>query len=110
MKELRTALAATLAVLAVGAFAQHPAPPKAKLTGLQASRIALNKYHGKIVGKVVLENEEGTWQYAVSIQSGRRLREVMIDANTGKIAHVEITTSAKEAKEAAAERKHPAWK
>lgn len=106
MKTLRaTLIAAALAALTVGAFAQKSTPPKTKLTAAQATKIALKKYHGKLVGKVPLENEEGQWQYAVSIRIGKKLNEVMVDANTGKIASVEVTTAKEEAKEAA-EKKH----
>ncbi|MBA3726196.1 MAG: PepSY domain-containing protein [Armatimonadetes bacterium] len=111
MKTLRTTLIATaLASLTLGAFAQQPTPPKTKFTAAQASKIALKTYPGKRHGKVFLEDEEGKWQYAVSIQVGRKLKEVMVDANTGKIVHVEVTTAAKEAEEAAAEKKHKGGK
>jgi len=77
----------------------------AKITAEQAKASALKKYHGKVVGKIVLENEEGKWQYAVNIRSGKVLHEVMVDANTGKVASAEVTSKAEEAKEAAAEAK-----
>jgi hypothetical protein len=76
----------------------------AKITVAQAKKAALSKYHGKLVGKVPLENEDGKWQYAVTVRTGGVLREVMVDATTGKIASVEITTAREEAKEAAAEK------
>ena len=50
----------------------------------------------KVVGKTKLENEEGKWQYGVLVQTGKTLREVMVNARTGKIDSVEITTKAKE--------------
>jgi len=76
----------------------------AKITSAQARKIALAKYPGKVVGKVELENEEGTWQYSVMVRSGKKLREVMVNAKTGKIDNVEVTTAAKEAKEKAEEK------
>ena len=76
-----------------------------KVSPRQATSIALKKYPGKVVGKVALENEEGKMQYSVNVRSGKQLREVMVDANTGKIANVEVTTKAEEAKEVAAEKK-----
>ena len=54
-------------------------------------------------GKINLEDEEGSWQYAVNIRSGKTLREVMVNAMTGKIANVEVTTNAEEAREQKAE-------
>lgn len=104
-----TLILTALAALAVGAFAQKPAPPKTKLTAAQATKIALKKYLGKgvgkvAVGKVPLEKEEdGRWEYAVTIRVGKKLNEVMVDANTGKIANVEVTTAKEEAKEAKAD-------
>ncbi len=81
------------------------AAPKIKLTAKDANKIALKKFPGKVEGKTPLENEEGHWQYGVMVRSGKTLREVMVDANTGKIANVEVTTDKKEAKEKADEAK-----
>jgi uncharacterized membrane protein YkoI len=85
------------------ANAQHGKSQHAKISAAQANAVALKKYPGKIVGKTPLENEEGTWQYGVLVQSGKTLREVMVNANTGKIDSVEVTTKQKEAKEKAAD-------
>ncbi|HLH80969.1 MAG TPA: PepSY domain-containing protein [Chthonomonas sp.] len=82
---------------------KHPAA-MAKISAAQAKQIALKRYHGRVVGKVALENEEGIWQYSVMVRSGRTLREVMVDAKTGKIDNVEVTTAAKERAEARAEK------
>lgn len=87
----------------VGVQAQDKKPPKVKYTVEQANAIAVKKYHGKVVGKTPLENEEGKWQYGVMVKTGKTLREVMVNANTGKIDSVEVTTNAKEAKEKAAD-------
>ena len=75
----------------------------AKVSVKQAQAIALKKYPGKVEGKTALEDEEGSWQYAVNVRSGRSLREVMVNATTGKIASVEVTTKAEETKEQKAE-------
>ena len=77
----------------------------AKITSQQAQLVALNKYPGTVEGKVALENEEGSWQYAVNVRSGKTLREVMVNATTGKIPNVEVTTKGEEAKEQKAEMK-----
>lgn len=97
-----------VAALAFGGCLSAMAGPKphTKITADQAKKVAFAKYPGKLVGKIELENEEGKWQYAVTIRSGKILREVMVDANTGKIANVEVTTDKKEAKEKAEEAKH----
>ena len=79
------------------------AQPHAKITAAQARTIALKKFPGKAIGKTPLEDEEGTWQYGVMVQSGKTLREVMVNAKTGKIDSVEVTTASKEGVEATAE-------
>jgi hypothetical protein len=81
-----------------------PAKPAVKITAKQAEAIALKKFPGKIVEKTKLENEEGVLQYGVMVKSGKILREVMVNAKTGKIDSVEVTTAAKEKKEAAKEK------
>jgi uncharacterized membrane protein YkoI len=81
----------------------HPASAHAKITVAQARAAALKRFPGKVVGKTPLENEEGTWQYGVMVQSGKTLREVMVNAKTGKIDSVEVTTASKEGAEAKAE-------
>jgi|SRR5579862_3899981 len=88
--------------LALPAVAQHEAP-KARVTAARAEAAALKRYHGKVEGKTRLENEDGKWEYSVNVRSGKTLREVMVDAKTGKIASVEVTTKAEEEREAAAE-------
>ena len=98
------ALASILTVSALSLAG--PKPPHVKVTSAQATKVALAKFHGKLVGKVELENEDGKWQYAVNIRTSKTLREVMVDANTGKIANVEVTSATEEAKEKAEEAKH----
>lgn len=103
---MKCILGILLASLALGAQAQRGGPShRHRISASQASRTALAKYPGKVVGKVNLENEEGKWQYSVNVRSRRTLREIMVDANTGKIADVEVTTAKAEAREAAAEKK-----
>jgi hypothetical protein len=99
------------ALLVGGAVQAAPAPKarphatrtQAKLTTAQAEAVAVKKFAGKVVGKTKLENEEGTWQYGVMVQSGKTLREVMVNAKTGKIDTVEVTNAATESREAKAE-------
>ena len=97
-----------LALIAFGpaAGAQRSHAPKVKLTVEQANAIALKKVPGTIVGKSVLENEEGALQYGVMVRSGKTLREIMVNANTGRIDSIEVTTAAKEAVEAANDKAH----
>lgn len=92
-----------------GHTAKHHAV-KAKISAAAARAAALKKYPGTVVGKIALENEEGRWQYAVNVRSGKKLREVMVGAYNGKIENVELTTPAEEAAEAKAEAKGAASK
>jgi len=91
--------ALAISVLALGhvaVSAQEAKPPRVKISTAQARAIALKKYHGKVTGKTPLENEEGKWQYGVLVKSGKTLREVMVNAMTGRIDSVEVTTEARE--------------
>ena len=110
MKNL-TLLAVVAALAIAGAAgAQNVKKSAHMITAGKARAIALKKYHGKVIGKIALENEDGKMEYAVNVKSGKVLREIMVDASTGKIANVEITTKAEEAKELAAEKKAAASK
>ena len=101
MKYVKSLVLAGLLSGAVFCLAQHG---HAKITAAQARKSALAKYHGKVLGKVQLENEDGKWQYSVNVRSGKVLREVMVDAHTGKIASVEVTTASEERAEAKGEK------
>ena len=90
---------------AAGPKKKHQHAARARITASQATKTALKRYPGKVLGKVALENEDGRWQYSVNVKSGKTLREVMVDAKSGKIASVEKTTAAEERKEASAEKK-----
>ncbi len=94
-------LALSTAGLCAGAQAHKS---HARITAAQARATALKKYPGHVEGKVKLENEDGSWQYSVMIRSGKTLREVMVDAHTGKIASVEKTSKAEEQREAQQEK------
>ena len=72
------------AVARPAAHATHAAKPVAKLTMKQAEAIALREAPGKVVERDY-EKEDGTWRYSFDIRQGRRIHEVGVDANTGKI-------------------------
>lgn len=88
---------ATLALVALAGLA-FAAPHK--ITATKARKIALAKVHGKIQGTPKLENEDGVWQYAVIVVQGKTMKEIGVNADTGKITAVETVTAAEEAKEA----------
>ena len=99
------AAVSVLAALAPAAFAQKSGHrPNVRLSPSQAKSIALKRVHGQVIGKIPLENESGKWEYAVSIRQGKVLREVMVNAQSGKIETIETTTQAEEAAEARAEK------
>lgn len=98
-------LAGGVGLLAVLGAGTVQAAPHAKISTAQANAIVLKRFPGKLTARTTLENEEGTWQYGVMVHSGRTLREVMVDANSGKIANVEATSTRKEKVEEAADRK-----
>lgn len=100
---IRTLALVAIIPLAALSFAQKP---HAKVTAVRAEKVAGAKYHGKVSGKTELENEDGKWQYAVMVKTGKTMREVMVDANTGRIASVEVVSAKEEAQEKAAETKH----
>jgi len=89
---------------------QRESEAQACITAAQARQIALKKYpHARAERNVPLENEEGNWQYAVTLhERGRRrarMHEVMVGAMSGKIEADEATTPREEAREKAAENK-----
>ena len=86
-----------LTTLGLGlSIASAKSTPHFRVSAAQATATVLKKFPGQLTEKTVLENEEGTWQYGVMVRSGHTLREVMVDAKTGKIANVEVTTAGKE--------------
>jgi hypothetical protein len=97
------ALSLCLAGGASAATTNKSVAPKAKISVRKANRIALKKYPGKVQGKTVLENEEGVWDYAVTVLSHKVLHEVMVNAQTGKIDSEEIVTAGEEKAEAQAD-------
>ncbi len=99
---LKPALVVVVSLLLVLASAQTKAKPHSthQISVKAANAVVLKKFPGKIVGKTKLENEEGKWQYGVLVMSKKVLREVMVDAKTGKIASVEVTDLKKEHQEA----------
>ncbi|HEY3297556.1 MAG TPA: PepSY domain-containing protein [Armatimonadota bacterium] len=82
---------------------QKPAVSHTQITAAQAEAAALHKFPGKVVEKTKLENEEGVWQYGVMVKSGKTLREIMVNAKSGKIDSAEVTTASKEGIEAKAD-------
>jgi uncharacterized membrane protein YkoI len=73
---------AALAAMTVSATS-HAGPPT-KLTKAQAERIALKAAPGK-VAEAEYEKENGAWRYSFDIRQGKRIHEIGVDPNTGRI-------------------------
>ena len=58
--------------------------PAARLTMAQARAIALKAAPGKVVD-AEYEKEAGSWRYSFDIRQGKRIHEIGVNANTGKI-------------------------
>lgn len=81
------AILAIIPVATLGASVALAAPqagPPAKLTKAQAERIALKAAPGK-VAEAEYEKENGAWRYSFDIRQGKRIHEIGVDPNTGKI-------------------------
>jgi len=81
------ALLTVLPAVSLGASVAMAAPqagPPAKLTKAQAERIALKAAPGK-VAEAEYEKENGAWRYSFDIRQGKRIHEIGVDPNTGKI-------------------------
>ncbi|RYE94656.1 MAG: peptidase M4 [Oxalobacteraceae bacterium] len=78
------ALVGLAALTATAAVANGPAKPTAKLSMAQARAIALKNAPGKVV-ESDYENEKGGWRYSFDIRQGRRIHEIGVDANSGRI-------------------------
>jgi len=96
----RIVFTASALLLASLTFAQTAKKTAHKITPTKAAAIAVKKYPGKVQGTPKLEHEDGHGQYEVLVKSGKHLKEVNVDADSGKIASVENTSAAEEAKEA----------
>lgn len=95
LRHTHLVLVSAVLVCATSAVAQHTH----KITAKRATAIALKKYPGKVLHQANLEHEDGRWQYEIIIKFGKKMKEVNVDAETGKIASVENTSAAEEARE-----------
>ncbi|MGN6621194.1 MAG: PepSY domain-containing protein [Sphingomonas sp.] len=89
------AILAILPIAALGAsvaFATPQAGPRAKLTKAQAERIALKAAPGT-VAEAEYEKENGAWRYSFDIRQGKRIHEIGVDPNTGKIIENSFETA-----------------
>jgi hypothetical protein len=74
-----------------------------KLSKEKAQKIALKLHPGKVKSSE-LETEHGLQVYSFDIQTDQGVREVGIDANSGKVVEDSVESPADEAKEKDAEK------
>ncbi len=91
-------------ILAASLCATAQPEPTAKISMAQARAIALQKESGTVKSSE-LEKEHGRWIYSFDISTSDGVREVNVDANTGKIVEDSKETTADEAKEPAQDHK-----
>ncbi len=81
-------------------------PPKssdAKVSRPDAERIALAQVSGRTVQTAELERERGrlVWSFDIAIPGSKSIREVLVDAEIGKVVALETETPEQQAAEAA---------
>ncbi|MEO9131106.1 MAG: PepSY domain-containing protein [Sphingomonas sp.] len=83
---MKTITIAALGIASLGlATTASAAPaPHAKLTMAQARAIALKIAPGKIAD-AEYEKEGGGWRYSFDIRQGKRIHEIGVDANSGRV-------------------------
>ncbi|MBS1912237.1 MAG: PepSY domain-containing protein [Bacteroidetes bacterium] len=103
MKSIGLALACAVAVMisaSVPASAQKP-----KVTMKQARAAAQQAVPDGRIKSAELEHEDGQFIYSFDIKTGSGIKEVWVDAMTGKVTRTENETKADEKNEAQAEKK-----
>jgi hypothetical protein len=80
---------------------------QAKITEVQASKIALTKAPGGVIQAKELEEENGhlIWSFDIATSGTKDITEVQVDAKTGAIVAVATETPKDQAKEAKADKK-----
>ena len=104
---VRAILVAAVSLLsllaATSAFAKKPHFP---VTMEQARAAALKAVPGATIKSGELEKEHGKWIYSFDLKSGKEIREVWVDPNTGAVLQNEVESAREEKAEAAAEKPH----
>lgn len=98
-----TAMVGILGVRVVmAAQSASASEPTCKLSPVDAIKIAKTKIPGRTI-QATFEFEDGKWVYGVMIVTGKSIKEVIVDASSGKIGDIESVTPNDEAKEIKAE-------
>ena len=105
MKNFKVSMVLGALVSLVMTSALHAEPAKPKLSMEQATAIATKKVAGDVKSSE-FEHEMGQDVYSFDIVgSDKKIHEVLVNANSGKIVSNKIESAAKEAKEAVEEKK-----
>ena len=80
----RLLIPASIPLLAVPVKGMPRHAPEPRLSMDQARRIALKAARGRLVA-AEYEKEKGAWRYSFDIRQARRIHEVGVDANSGRI-------------------------
>lgn len=97
-KLLVIAMALSLPMLAA-------AQPKPKISKKVAEKAALAKIKGGKVLSAEYEHESGKYIWSFDVKSGRKIKEVWVDPNSGKVIKISSESTAGEKKEKAEEKK-----
>ena len=105
--KLQFALSA--AILCLASCSTPPRPSQARISEKEAEVVALAQVGGGSIQSSELEREKGSlvWSFDISVPDSQNLREVLVDAQTGKVVSIETETPAQEAAEAAKDAKKP---
>lgn len=77
-----------------------------KISKKEAIKIALEEVKGGKVKSSELEKEEGKLVWSFDIKLGKEIKEVWVDAYSGKVIKTEVESAAKEKDEEKNEKKH----
>ena len=97
--------ALAMGLACAGEASQAELAKQAKVTRSQAETIALATVAGGKVQSAEIEQERGhlVWSFDISQPGTRNIREILVDAKTGKIVGTETETPKAQAEEATAE-------
>jgi uncharacterized membrane protein YkoI len=106
LKGLIALTAMTAALAFAGEASQADLAKQAKVTRSDAEKIALAKVQGGAIQSAEIEQERGhlVWSFDISQPGTRNIREILVDAKTGKIVSTEVENPKAQAAEAAAEK------
>jgi len=80
------------------AGSKAPPAPSGKVAPWIAMKSAAAKVNGRALN-ALFEYEDGHWQYGVMVLTGKKIKEVEVNATTGQVGDVEDVDPAKEGRE-----------